>query len=54
MAERHPVQIPSDIWKKLCRDAAEEMKKRQKTVTPSRRLREILEKYFQSKKQSMS
>ena len=50
MTERHPVQIPGDIWKKLCKDAADEMKKRQKTVTPSLRLREILEKYFQSKK----
>jgi len=49
MPERHPVQIPKDLWKKLCEDAAEEMKKRSESVTPSSRLREILYNYFDKK-----
>ena len=49
MANRHPVQISDELWQKLCEDAAEEMKKRRETVTPSSRLREILHKYFNKK-----
>ena len=49
MPERHSVQIPIVLWKELCEDAAEEMKKRRETVTPSSRLREILHKYFDKK-----
>jgi hypothetical protein len=46
MAKRHPVQIPDDLWQKLCEDAAEQMKKRKEPVSPSQRLREILRDYF--------
>jgi len=49
MPERHPVQIPKDLWKQLCEDAAEEMKRRREPVTPSSRLREILYQYFNQK-----
>jgi len=49
MANRHPVQIPDELWKKLCEDASNKMKKRKEAVTPSQRLREILEQYFEKK-----
>ena len=49
MPERHPVQIPDDLWRRLCEDAAEEMKKKREPVNPSSRLREILYQHFDKK-----
>ncbi|MCF7958775.1 MAG: hypothetical protein K9M57_10040 [Phycisphaerae bacterium] len=49
MPDRHPVQIPPDLWKLLCEDAAKHMIKRQKAVTPAQRLREIITEYFEKK-----
>jgi len=46
MANRHPVQIPDELWEKLCEDAAKQMKKRKESVTPSQRVREILLQFF--------
>jgi len=49
LPDRHPVQIPDELWQKLCEDAADQMKQRKKTVSPSQRLREILENYLDKK-----
>ena len=49
MSDRHSVQIPKSLWKELCVDAAEEMKKRREAVTPSSRLLEILHIYLDKK-----
>lgn len=46
MNKRHCVQIPNSLWEKLCDDAAKQMKKRRKSVTPSKRIMEILENYL--------
>ena len=50
MPDRHPVQIPDELWQKLCEDAAEQMKNRKETVTPSMRIREILSDYFKRRR----
>ena len=49
MPKRHCVQIPDDLWKKLCDDASKQMKQLKKSVTPSKRVREIIEEHFKKK-----
>lgn len=49
MPKRHCVQIPDDLWKKLCDDASERMKHLKKSVTPSKRVIEIIGKHFDKK-----
>jgi hypothetical protein len=49
MIKRHCVQIPDDLWKKLCDDASKQMKHLKKSITPSKRVKEIIEEYFDKK-----
>ena len=42
MPERHPVQIPDDLWRKSREDAEGEMYKRREAVNLCSKLREIL------------
>jgi len=49
--KRHPILLPDDLWPKLCAASGKEQAKRKKPVSPAQLAREILDSYFQTKRQ---